>query len=168
VCRIQAATIVINEALLGCQSQPSFMSNLSRIERFHTCLNEVSSWYNNFIAIPPESYVGFTLFFMLEMGYSLLILARFTITTDPAWDPAEVRKVIDLVDVCGKIADRYQAAADSMYSQITFLLHSASGVLIPAYQQSVESEVVKTVTSLASTQASSNVLRRFGALRSIA
>jgi hypothetical protein len=104
------------------------MSNLSRIERFHTCLSEVSSWYNVFIAIPPENYVGFTLFFMLEMGYSLLILARFTITADPAWDPLEVRKAIDLVDVCDRIAEKYQAAAESTYSQ-SISLQSVSKTL---------------------------------------
>ncbi|CAM1503516.1 Fc.00g011070.m01.CDS01 [Cosmosporella sp. VM-42] len=129
--RYHCTRLLLHETLLSDSNQVTYMLNLKRIERHNACMSSIKCWFEIFLNTPPEGFIGFTFLDMCGMAYNVLVLVRFTMRADSAWDRQVVRKTVDIIQIAGTIADIYQQASQKHrvikgYEEIDFFADSAS------------------------------------------
>ncbi|KAJ5085829.1 hypothetical protein N7532_010600 [Penicillium argentinense] len=106
------AEIIIHEAAL--RDTPSVTSpELHRLESLCACLQAAKSWFDTWLPIPGELYLGipFTMYF--QFSRALVTLYKLSTLDDPAWDRNMVRNTANILEILDRIAYNMKICASS-------------------------------------------------------
>ncbi|KAI1766320.1 hypothetical protein GGR53DRAFT_487022 [Hypoxylon sp. FL1150] len=106
-------SLIVNERFLAKPREATYIPNIERVNRFDACMHSIKAWFDILFTVSTTDYVGFTLMFLCSMAYNLLTLVRFSTTKDPTWDEGAVRRSIDVLSICDKLAGNFESIARS-------------------------------------------------------
>lgn len=106
------AEFVIHETVMKDMSTPS-SPELHRLESLCTCLHASKTWFDVYLSIPPETYLGipFTIYF--QFSRALVTLYKLSTLDDPAWDKNMVRNTANILDILDRITYGMKTCANS-------------------------------------------------------
>ncbi|CAI7653371.1 unnamed protein product [Penicillium pancosmium] len=110
---ISTAEFIIHESALKDVS-PSSSPELHRLESLCTCLHAAKSWFDVWITIPGEDYLGmpFTMYF--QFSRALVTLYKLSTLDDPAWDKTMVRNTANILEILDRLTYGMKTCADSL------------------------------------------------------
>lgn len=110
---ISTAEFIIHETAIKDVSTPS-SPELHRLESLCTCLHAAKSWFDVWLSIPGERYLGipFTIFF--QFSRALVTLYKLSTLEDPAWDKSMVRNTANILEILDRIAYSMKICANAL------------------------------------------------------
>jgi len=104
------AEVIIKEGILTSQrskeQQSSTLSNLQRLEGLNSIVIALERWFDAYFDIPMIDWIGVPFCVHFQFGHSIMLLFKLNILDEPGWDPEELRKRIDLLEVLERGAQR--------------------------------------------------------------
>lgn len=62
-----------------------------RLDCLYACLYATKSWFDLFLSLPPDSYIGFSISIFIQMAHCIIALFRLSTFDDPIWDRSLVQ-----------------------------------------------------------------------------
>lgn len=102
-----ASEVIINETALNLPPSTANSDVMFRLERLQKCLKAIENWFEMYERTPPSLAIGGTFHLFVQMVTCLVTCIKLSKLEDfPAWDPAEVRRRLDILSLFDRLAAR--------------------------------------------------------------
>lgn len=102
-----ATEVIINEQALHLPPSTAHSDVMFRVERLQKCLKAIEDWFDMYERTPASLALGGTFHLFVQMVTCLVTCIKLSRLDDfPAWDPAEVRRRLDIFALFDRIAAR--------------------------------------------------------------
>lgn len=110
-----ASEVLINELALHLPPSTAHSNVMYRLERLQKCLKAIENWFDTYERTPASLALGGTFHLFVQMVTCLVTCIKLSKLDDfPAWDPAEVRRRLDIFGLFDRIAARMEKIRTSV------------------------------------------------------
>lgn len=110
-----ASEVLINELALHLPPSTAHSNVMYRLERLQKCLKAIENWFDTYERTPASLALGGTFHLFVQMVTCLVTCIKLSKLDDfPAWDPAEVRRRLDIFALFDRIAARMEKIRTSV------------------------------------------------------
>lgn len=104
-----ATEVIINELAIHLPPSTAHADVMFRIGRLQKCLKAIENWFETYEATPPSMAFGGTFHLFVQLVSSLVTVIKLSRLEDfPAWDPADVRRRLDIFSLFDRVAARME------------------------------------------------------------
>ncbi|KAJ5227234.1 uncharacterized protein N7469_007240 [Penicillium citrinum] len=137
------AEFVIHETVMKDMSTPS-SPELHRLESLCTCLHASKTWFDVYLSIPPETYLGipFTIYF--QFSRALVTLYKLSTLDDPAWDKNMVRNTANILDILDRITYGMKTANSQDINEAEWNIFDKGAKMAQSIKQGWEPKLMET------------------------
>ncbi|KAK2596075.1 hypothetical protein N8I77_013582 [Diaporthe amygdali] len=105
-----ATEVIINELAINLPPSTNHTDVINRLERLQKCLKAVEDWFDTYMRTPPSMALGGTFHLFVQLVHCLVTLIKLSKLDDfPPWDPAEVRRRLDIFDLFDRLSARMES-----------------------------------------------------------
>lgn len=110
-----SSEVLINELALHLPTSTAHPDVMYRLERLQKCLKAIENWFDTYERTPASLALGGTFHLFVQMVTCLVTCIKLSKLDDfPAWDPAEVRRRLDIFALFDRIAARMEKIRTSV------------------------------------------------------
>lgn len=110
-----SSEVLINELALHLPASTAHPDVMYRLERLQKCLKAIENWFDTYERTPASLALGGTFHLFVQMVTCLVTCIKLSKLDDfPAWDPAEVRRRLDIFALFDRIAARMEKIRTSV------------------------------------------------------